>query len=96
MATFSRSHQGMYPHTHMGNYFTRRGASPLISNARKIICPIWASYSRKASTSPFDGRSRPATKRKVFPGPDGLRMLALGGCPGEAYKIVAATELETA
>jgi mannose-6-phosphate isomerase-like protein (cupin superfamily) len=37
-----------------------------------------------------------ATKRKVFPGPDGLRMLAIGGCPGEGYKIVAATELETA
>jgi mannose-6-phosphate isomerase-like protein (cupin superfamily) len=34
------------------------------------------------------------TRRKVFPGPDGLRMLALGGCPGEAYKIVATTELE--
>jgi len=41
-------------------------------------------------------RVGPATKRKVFAGPDGLRMLALGGCPGEAYKIVAATELETA
>jgi mannose-6-phosphate isomerase-like protein (cupin superfamily) len=41
-------------------------------------------------------RVGPATKRKVFPGPDGLRMLALGGCPGEAYKVVAATELETA
>jgi mannose-6-phosphate isomerase-like protein (cupin superfamily) len=37
-----------------------------------------------------------ATKRKVLPGPDGLRMLAIGGCPGEGYKIVAATELETA
>jgi mannose-6-phosphate isomerase-like protein (cupin superfamily) len=41
-------------------------------------------------------RVGPETKRKVFPGPEGLRMLALGGCPGEAYKIVAATELETA
>jgi mannose-6-phosphate isomerase-like protein (cupin superfamily) len=41
-------------------------------------------------------RVGPATKRKVFPGPEGLRMLALGGCPGEAYKLVAATELETA
>jgi mannose-6-phosphate isomerase-like protein (cupin superfamily) len=41
-------------------------------------------------------RVGPATKRKVFPGPDGLRMLAIGGCPGEGYKIVAATELETA
>ena len=41
-------------------------------------------------------RVGPATKRKVFPGPNGLRMLAVGGCPGEAYKVVAATELETA
>ena len=37
-----------------------------------------------------------ATKRKVLAGPDGLRMLALGGCPGEAYKIAAGTELEAA
>jgi mannose-6-phosphate isomerase-like protein (cupin superfamily) len=41
-------------------------------------------------------RVGPATKRKILPGPDGLRMLAIGGCPGEAYKVVAATELETA
>ena len=41
-------------------------------------------------------RVGPATKRKVLPGPDGLRMLAIGGCAGEAYKVVAATELETA
>ena len=41
-------------------------------------------------------RVGPATKRKVFAGPDGLRMLAVGGCPGEPYKIVAVTELETA
>jgi mannose-6-phosphate isomerase-like protein (cupin superfamily) len=37
-----------------------------------------------------------ATKRKVYSGPDGLRMLALGGCPGEGYKIAAGTELEAA
>lgn len=35
-------------------------------------------------------------KRTVVSGPQGLRMLVLGGCPGEAYKIVAATELEAA
>jgi uncharacterized cupin superfamily protein len=35
-------------------------------------------------------------KRKVFAGPQGLRMLVVGGCPGEAYKIVPATELEAA
>lgn len=37
-----------------------------------------------------------ATKRKVLAGPDGLRMLAVGGCPGEAYTIAAGTELEAA
>jgi mannose-6-phosphate isomerase-like protein (cupin superfamily) len=41
-------------------------------------------------------RVAPATRRKVLAGPDGLRMLAIGGCPGEPYKIVASTELETA
>jgi uncharacterized cupin superfamily protein len=35
-------------------------------------------------------------KRKVHAGPDGLRLLALGGCPGEAYKIVEMTELSAA
>ena len=35
-------------------------------------------------------------RRKVFAGPQGLRMLALGGCPGAAYKIVETTELTAA
>jgi mannose-6-phosphate isomerase-like protein (cupin superfamily) len=33
------------------------------------------------------------TKRKVYAGPQGLRMLAVGGSPGKAYEIVPATEL---
>lgn len=41
-------------------------------------------------------RVGPEARRKVFAGPQGLRMLALGGCPGEAYKIVESTELTTA
>jgi mannose-6-phosphate isomerase-like protein (cupin superfamily) len=41
-------------------------------------------------------RVAPDVKRKVLPGPQGLRMLVVGGCPGEAYKVVAATELEAA
>jgi mannose-6-phosphate isomerase-like protein (cupin superfamily) len=41
-------------------------------------------------------RVGPDTKRKVFAGPEGLQMLVVGGTPGEAYKIVAATELEPA
>jgi mannose-6-phosphate isomerase-like protein (cupin superfamily) len=38
-------------------------------------------------------RVAPATRRKVFSGPDGLRMLVLGGAPGEAYTVSASTEL---
>lgn len=38
-------------------------------------------------------RVGPEPKRKVFAGPEGLRMLALGGTPGAAYEIVEATEL---
>jgi mannose-6-phosphate isomerase-like protein (cupin superfamily) len=30
-------------------------------------------------------RVGPAVKRKITPGPDGLRLLALGGTPGEPY-----------
>jgi mannose-6-phosphate isomerase-like protein (cupin superfamily) len=41
-------------------------------------------------------RVGPEARRKVFAGPQGLRMLALGGCPGEAYKIVESTELSAA
>ncbi len=33
-------------------------------------------------------------KRKVFAGPQGLRMLVLGGCPGKAYEAPEMTELE--
>jgi mannose-6-phosphate isomerase-like protein (cupin superfamily) len=33
------------------------------------------------------------TKRKVYPGPEGIRMLVIGGTPGEAYKINPETEL---
>jgi len=35
------------------------------------------------------------TKRKVLPGPSGLTMLVIGGCPGEAYSIAEMSELET-
>ncbi len=41
-------------------------------------------------------RVAPEPKRKVHSGPEGLRMLVIGGCPGEAYKIVPATELTAA
>lgn len=36
------------------------------------------------------------TKRKVHPGPEGLTMLVIGGCPGEPYKIAPFSELGTA
>jgi mannose-6-phosphate isomerase-like protein (cupin superfamily) len=35
-------------------------------------------------------------KRKVYAGPEGLRMLALGGTPGAVYEIVEFTELTAA
>jgi mannose-6-phosphate isomerase-like protein (cupin superfamily) len=41
-------------------------------------------------------RVGPGTKRKVFAGPEGLRMLALGGTPGSAYEIREFTELSSA
>jgi len=36
------------------------------------------------------------TKRKIYAGPQGLRMLALGGTPGAVYEIVEFTELTVA
>lgn len=36
------------------------------------------------------------TKRKVHAGPEGLRMLVIGGCPGKAYEAPAMSELESA
>lgn len=38
-------------------------------------------------------RVAPGTKRKVQSGPDGLRMLVIGGCPGEAYTASELSEL---
>jgi mannose-6-phosphate isomerase-like protein (cupin superfamily) len=41
-------------------------------------------------------RVGPGARRKVYAGPEGLEMLAVGGTPGEAYRVNPATELETA
>jgi mannose-6-phosphate isomerase-like protein (cupin superfamily) len=38
-------------------------------------------------------RVGPAARRKVVSGPEGLRMLAIGGVPGAAYEINPSTEL---
>jgi hypothetical protein len=38
-------------------------------------------------------RVGPETKRKIYSGPNGLRVLALGGAPGEVYKPPPVTEL---
>jgi mannose-6-phosphate isomerase-like protein (cupin superfamily) len=35
-------------------------------------------------------------RRKVYAGPEGLRMLVIGGCPGEPYKIAPNSELASA
>lgn len=41
-------------------------------------------------------RVGPSARRKLFSGPDGLRVLALGGAPGKAYEVSPTTELEPA
>jgi mannose-6-phosphate isomerase-like protein (cupin superfamily) len=41
-------------------------------------------------------RVSPHVKRKVHAGPDGLRMIVIGGAPGRAYEASAMTELEGA
>jgi mannose-6-phosphate isomerase-like protein (cupin superfamily) len=38
-------------------------------------------------------RVGPGQKRRLLPGPDGFRMVAVGGRPGEAYRPPAWTEL---
>lgn len=38
-------------------------------------------------------RVGPKAKRKVYAGPEGMRMLVLGGTPGAAYEIAEFTEL---
>lgn len=35
----------------------------------------------------------PGTPRKVWPGPDGIRLLVIGGVPGKAYEAPEMTEL---
>jgi uncharacterized cupin superfamily protein len=41
-------------------------------------------------------RVAPEARRKVNAGPEGLRLLALGGCPGKAYTVSPNTELTAA
>lgn len=41
-------------------------------------------------------RVGPEPKRKVFAGPEGLRILVLGGVPGKAFEAKPITELSTA
>jgi hypothetical protein len=41
-------------------------------------------------------RVGPEARRKIYAGPEGLRLLAIGGAPGEPYKIVPLTELGAA
>lgn len=41
-------------------------------------------------------RVGPTPKRKVLAGPNGIRMLVVGGTPGVPYEIVPATELTAA
>ena len=38
-------------------------------------------------------RVGPEAKRKIWPGDEGIRLLALGGCPGHAYKAPDITKL---
>ncbi len=38
-------------------------------------------------------RVGPEVKRKAFAGPEGLRMIVVGGSPGAAYEVVPLTEL---
>ncbi|HEY4915957.1 MAG TPA: hypothetical protein VIH92_03560 [Solirubrobacteraceae bacterium] len=40
-------------------------------------------------------RVGPEPRRKLYAGSDGLRILVIGGCPGEPYKLVPSTELES-
>lgn len=40
-------------------------------------------------------RVGPGVKRKIYPGAEGLRLLALGGTPGSAYEIAEFTQLSS-
>jgi mannose-6-phosphate isomerase-like protein (cupin superfamily) len=41
-------------------------------------------------------RVAPEAKRRLFAGPEGLRFLALGGAPGEVYKLSEFGKLDSA
>ena len=41
-------------------------------------------------------RVGPDAKRKIFPGSDGLRLIAIGGVPGKVYEVSPFTELTNA
>jgi mannose-6-phosphate isomerase-like protein (cupin superfamily) len=51
---------------------------------------------RIALTADILVRVGPGVKRKIYSGPEGLRLLALGGTPGAAYEAAEFTELSGA
>jgi mannose-6-phosphate isomerase-like protein (cupin superfamily) len=55
----------------------------------------WGELQAEGESYPLDQdhivRVGSGTKRKIIPGEEGLRVLALGGVPGEAYKPAGAT-----
>ena len=73
--------EGVYPdhdHADVGEeevYLAWRGSGTSRSRAR-----------RSRSTRTRSSAWAPSTKRKVRSGPDGLRLLVLGGVPGEVYE----------
>ena len=50
----------------------------------------------RVEIGPRDARARPRRDQaQGLAGPEGMRMLVLGGCPGKAYEVPEMTELET-
>ena len=50
---------------------------------------------RAASTPTRSSASGPGAKRKIIPGDQGVRLLALGGTPGSVYEAPEITQLGT-
>ncbi len=80
-----------YPEHDHAEMARRRSTSRSPAPARSTSKASASSSTRRRScASPAD------TKRKVHAGPEGMRMLVIGGCPGKAYEDPAMTELESA
>jgi hypothetical protein len=86
------SHTTDYPeHDHTGELAGQQAGQEEVYVALRGSGVLEADGERYPLDQDHIVRVGPGTKRKILPGDEGLRLLALGAVPGEGYKPAGAT-----